>query len=662
MSKHSLKEPDIFRTENFHYLDVFIHKYKSAPVTNKIKNKLNNLKSETGNVSARPAEILSLYQLATDHLTTEFQTNQEPIELQKSLFAEMEFLLSRFSSDPRHSFIIVIPVAERPRMLENSLQSLVRHCHAFNYGGLAPHIDHGMAFRKVRVMVVDDSRNFGNIEANKKIVDRVSREGIPCRYVSLKEQGRLIADLEDKTGRSLHRIVGTCSSSGSAPSHKGASITRNIAYLSIANELTKETEKKNKTLIFFLDSDEEFSIRIKNELGRFETDLISYFHTIDRLFREHEIDLLTGKVVGDPPVSPAVMVNNLLEDLLLFFKTCSGLTAESPCVFHQAEKYTGGAAQYNDMLHLFGYRRHGKPAAYPCPCSGSHSVSDGFRAFASRVNGFFHGLHPTREILFKTTESVNNTVPARTVYTGNYVFRPTMLDYFIPFADLKLRMAGPVLGRILKHRIGERFVSANIPLLHKRTIGEKYQSEFRHGVDQAEDTDTVNLSVELEKQFWGDVMLFTIEALIDLGFPDSPVKARDIKDTLVQTRNDLWSEYKERRLNITANADKLMDFLEDNKHWWNKNENFLQATNSFRKFICSVRENFITGSSGQKILESKIKSSSNPGGLLTELAVAIEAYHDDETAWKLLTPGANFPLNLDAAEPPAERSAEAVNS
>ncbi len=625
----------MFTQKNFHYLNIFIKQYEPSLTAKNIQNKFNTL------TSAGPENVLYLYRLAIDYLKEKISSpksplSHEPMELQKSLFAEMEFLLSRFPDDPRHDFIIVIPVAERPRMLENCLQSLVRHCCEFGYGGLATHNDYGMVFRKIRAIIVDDSRNSENIEANRKIANQISLKGIQCRYIGLKEQGHLITKFESKSKNksSLHRILGTSSSSGKAPAHKGASITRNIAYLSITNELLAEKNSSN-TLIWFLDSDEEFSVRMENDLGRFEADIISYFHTLDRLFTENEIDLLTGKVVGDPPVSPAAMVNNLLEDLLFFLKTCSRLNAESQCVFHQAEQYAGGSAQYNDMVHLFGYRRPGKPVAYPCQCSGQHSVSDGFAAFASRINGFFHGLHPTREILFITDKSVDSPIPARTVYTGNYVFRPAMLQYFIPFANLKLRMAGPVLGRVLQSRIGKRFVSANIPLLHKRTIGKKYQSEFRHGVEQTEGGGVVDLSREFVNQFWGDVMLFTIEELIETGFPDQTVKREDLNKILLQTRNNLWSEYKKRRDQITANIDILRNLLENKKHWWNRNENFVHSTSFFRNFICSVEQNFTSNSNGQKILEREITSGIDTAGKLAELAAAIEAYSDDETAWQL---------------------------
>ena len=98
------------------------------------------------------------------------------------------------------------------------------------------------------------------------------------------------------------------------------------------------------------------------------------------------------------------------------------------------------------------------------------------------------------------------TSAARTVYTGNYVIRPENLRYFIPFATLKLRMAGPVLGRILKMRLKHRFVSANLPMLHNRTVDSIGQSEYRAGVINT--NQSIDLSNEFIRQFYGDVMLF----------------------------------------------------------------------------------------------------------------------------------------------------------
>ena len=61
---------------------------------------------------------------------------------------------------------------------------------------------------------------------------------------------------------------------------------------------------------------------------------------------------------------------------------------------------------------------------------------------------------------------------------------PATLRSFIPFAGLQLRIAGPVLGRLVQAGSGPAFASANLPLLHKRTEEQTGQSEFRPGIDR----------------------------------------------------------------------------------------------------------------------------------------------------------------------------------
>ena len=76
------------------------------------------------------------------------------------------------------------------------------------------------------------------------------------------------------------------------------------------------------------------------------------------------------------------------------------------------------------------------------------------RCLARRLNGFFDGEHPTRKTPYEHESVMDEIRMARTIYTGNYVIRPECLRYYIPFAPLKLRMAGPVLGRIIRAELG----------------------------------------------------------------------------------------------------------------------------------------------------------------------------------------------------------------
>src|SRR5574340_918440 len=200
------------------------------------------------------------------------------------------------------------------------------------------------------------------------------------------------------------------------------------------------------------------------------------------------------------------MINTFLDDMAFFLKTLSCAAPDEKCAFH--EDQAGGicSAEYHDNIGLFGYSSQSQPRKYLCGLSEDHTVMDCFEDFSKKAMGFFYGFHPTRT-QFYTHVNFTETENARTVYTGNYVFRTGGLRHFIPFASLKLRMAGPALGRILRKRLKHNFVSANLPLLHKRTIQSSYSNEFRSGI--AGTMNSIDLSLEFNRQFWGDVMLFS---------------------------------------------------------------------------------------------------------------------------------------------------------
>ncbi|MHB1292300.1 MAG: hypothetical protein ACYCY5_08955, partial [Sulfuricella sp.] len=149
---------------------------------------------------------------------------------------------------------------------------------------------------------------------------------------------------------------------------------------------------------------------------------------------------------------------------------------------HSTRPRDDDEASYHDMAALFGFKPTKESVQYQCSIADEHDNSRCFSHFSSKLNRFFYGEHPTRKTYYRHEDLMASVRPARTIYTGNYIFKPEGLKYFIPFATLKLRMAGPVLGRLIKSEIGERFVSANLPMLHKRTVRATGQSEFRPGI------------------------------------------------------------------------------------------------------------------------------------------------------------------------------------
>ncbi|NWG31086.1 MAG: hypothetical protein HXY29_06285 [Rhodocyclaceae bacterium] len=493
-----------------------------------------------------------------------------------------------------HAFIVVVPVADRPRHLQACLASLAELLRRFPYPG------------PIRVLLADDSAAAENIVANRAVAKRFSAHGLEVIHFPPEEQYALVRSLSP----ALPRVL------GDAPperyGHKGQGVMRNIAYLKVA-EMLRDAPAAEKTLIWSIDSDQEFRVDVAENDGY----VIDFFNALDAIFGRSEVEVLTGKVVGDPPVSPAVMTRNFLDDVLAFLTQMSACDPAAPCSHHAGSTAAGDAA-YHDMAELFGFSPAGH-YAYPCPLDGAHTEADCFADFDRRVNSFFYGEHPTRSTAYAPGEPLASLQPARTVYAGNYVFRPSALRYFIPFANLRLRMSGPTLGRILKTELGNRFVSANLPMLHRRTVETGGQAEFRPGIETV--AATVDMSGEFERQFYGDTMLFSVEKLAAGGSLCRP--GADFSAVLDDTRNEMLARYNARQQAILARLTQLDALLDEPAHWWHG------AAGGFRQFAANVRRNFSAASSGH----ARINAPENWTLWRARLLDALTHYEEDRAAW-----------------------------
>jgi hypothetical protein len=529
------------------------------------------------------------------------------------LYREMESRLAAIGKDRRFAFVVVIPVADRPQHLQNCLASLLTLCERFGYGG----IGHA-GYRKVRVLVADDSRQPVNIRRHQGLADEFTRQGLNVLYFGQQQQLQELERFTLRRRQALSRILGD--NDPQAFYHKGASITRNLAYLKLA-ELAQADRHQ---LFWFMDSDQEFCVNTPKREGRVYA--INYFQRLDQIFSDTDVQVLTGKVVGDPPVSPAVMASNMIGDVIAFLGEMAGLAPRDPCRFHRQARDTKDQAAYHDMADLFGF----KPAAaarYHCGLTGAHDHAACCADFAARLNRFFDGEHPTRQTNYEHQSLLDSLKSARTVYTGNYVLTADALQYFIPFPTLKLRMAGPVLGRILQARLGGRFASANLPLLHKRTLDELGQSEFRPGIDR--DDQRVDLSGEFERQFYGDVMLFTIERLSREGYPFEPVTEDTLAEVLNETEASLRQRYTDKHEQIRARLNELQALFSDPQRWWNQDPTYTPMQQDMLYFIQNMQANFGVDSPAYRM----IHSSDHRRRRLQVLLKAIRQLPQDRAEW-----------------------------
>lgn len=544
--------------------------------------------------------------------------------LQRGLYREMEYLYSLDPGDPRHHFLIVIPVADRPSMLRNCVESLIGQCEDFGYGGTSI-VDGKRVFRKVSLFIVDDSAEEENRLRIRETVSEATLKGVNAFYVGVDEQADIVEDADELAGEASRRLTG--GRKEGALSHKGASVTRNLAYLYL-NAFIRGRPEEEKFLIYFLDSDEEFGVKVRVAGAGRDIRFINYFYWLDRIFSTSEIQVLTGKVVGDPPVSPSVMVNTFLDDVLLFLETVSQVGRGAACPFHY-DKGTGSfSAGYHDMVELFGYERP-DAVSYECPLSGDHTREDCFSAFSQRVLDFFHGLHPTRIQYYNHAGGFTRIEKARTVYTGNYIFTPEALKYFIPFADLRLRMAGPTMGRILKSLIGEKFASVNMPLLHRRTNPDNSRV-FRSGISGTEGS--VDLSGEFLRQFWGDVMLFSVESLTRSGFPRRRPDLSEITSVVRSVKDDIWRLYRKQKADATTKAAALRERLLQTGNWWNQDGRMRNAVKSIELLCSIVGDNF--GEDSRSMMS--LSAQTDNGEYTDHLIRAIHYFHEDESVWEKL--------------------------
>jgi len=551
--------------------------------------------------------------------------DRELVGRYQALFREMEGLLSRRGEDQRHHFFVVIPVADRPHQLNRCLNSLLNLCRSYHYGGFS-----GSRFGKVTVVIADDSKEEMNRDKNREIASEIDDQGVDTVYFGLEDQARVLASLSEKEREGASKALGQ---GGRRPMyHKGPSIMRNIAYLM----LQQLANRVDKPLFYFVDSDQEFRVEIAGKNDGRELASINYFYELDRLFSQSDVQVVTGKVVGDPPVSPAVMAGNFLDDVIAFLLQAAETDREDACGYHHTENDWMDDAAYHDMADLFGFVTVQESHRYRCPLQGIHDNSDCFRDFSARLNRFFYGEHPTRKSYYGYKGSMESTAPARTIYTGNYVFGPQALKYYIPFAPLRLRMAGPVLGRIIKAELKERFVSANLPMLHKRTVQASGKSEFRSGVfDRREGID---ISGEFERQYYGDVMLFTMERLAAMGYPGESLPRQRIEMIAEEQESALFARYAAKRVEILKKLKLLKSIAANRDHWWNRLAGWEQAKAGLELFVNNIERNFGDGAVGYEL----IGPGPNRERRMHDIVDAVAAYPAERQVWERLLENRRF--------------------
>lgn len=537
----------------------------------------------------------------------------------QSLFREQETLIQQRGNDRRARFILSIPVADRPPHLKACLESILRVCKLYNYGGNSSGI-----WDKIRIIVAEDSREEKNIHRHLELVEEYRKKGLQVYHFGQEEQYELLQSIPEKQREHLGHILTT------QPREKfylkGQAANRNLSYL----KCLQLTEDKQNTLYYMVDSDQSFCVNRLTEKGDVPVYALNYFHYIDRIFRSTDTLLLTGKIVGDPPVSPSVMSANFLDDVIAFFTRLAQLQAHEDCKFHTLPQETPGDAAYHDLAKLFGFENKITTYPYRCRLEATHDHVACLKDFAERLNTFFFGEHLTRKTYFSYDKGFTHLIPARTIYPGNYIVNYEGLKYSIPFGHLRLRMSGPTAGRLLAAEIKERFVSFNMPNLHRRTTEAGLTADFRPGV--ALQQENIDVSDEFERQFFGDLMLFSVEQLVKLTDVNQPFEKDLVLQVLETKEHEMLELYRQKHDAIEEKNRKLQELVFNDAHWWLHAPELNAALRQVRKFIDNIEHNF-----GQQSLAwRQIQSAEHRAQRKHQIIDALLHYREERNAWEQL--------------------------
>lgn len=549
----------------------------------------------------------------------------------QSLFREQEVLIQQYhqqhgGDDCRYDFILGITVADRPPHLRACLESIYQLCRQFAYGGTETAADNTKQYRKIRIIVAEDSRETTNIQRHIDIIEEYRQKGLQVMHFGQDEQYQLLQAIPQQLRLHLGNILTT------QPKDKfylkGQAGNRNLGYL----KFLQLTGNKDETLYYMVDCDQSFCVNRHTPDGEKIVTALNYFYYIDKQFRSRNLLMLTGKMIGDPPVSPSVMAANFLDDVTGFFTTLSQTDKKQPCRFHTPLTHGIGDAAYHDMASLFGFEQQRSSYPYRCRLDGQHDHIACLADFSRRLNAFFFGEHLTRKTTFNLGNGFDEVTPARTIYPGNYIVNYDGLKYIIPFGGLRLRMSGPTAGRLIAAEIGERFASINLPHLHRRTTEAGLSDDFRPGVTLEDSLERIDLNNEFERQFFGDLMLFTTEALVKQVDASQPFTREAVSTVIHQTEEELLQLYQKKHDAIADKTRRLEKLVFHDGHWWANVPELKTSLAKVQTFLDNIRHNFGQQSQAWK----QIQSSSHRSARKQQLIDALINYRTERNAWDQL--------------------------
>jgi len=191
-------------------------------------------------------------------------------------------------------------------------------------------------------------------------------------------------------------------------------------------------------------------------------------------------------------------------------------------------------------------------------------------------------------------------------------------------------MSGPTAGRLIAAEIAERFASFNMPNLHRRTTDAGLSDDFRPGVEVG--THAIDLTNEFERQFFGDLMLFSTEALLKLADAKQPFAKDLLLKVIEQKESELLALYQQKHDAIADKHRQLHELVFNADHWWQYSTAMSNSLREVRTFIHNIERNFGEHAEAWR----QIRSDEHRAARKQQIIEALMSYRAERDAWDSL--------------------------